>query len=118
MKHIPFVNSWRTTLLLRAEILDTLAYLRLLINENDDTAALRIINVPSRKLGPKVVADLRSIGREKNCSMLQAIRLLEAYSKQEGRRQSFSFFVQKESNTFLYNLILQMKEKKESKFSL
>ena len=84
MKHIPFVIYGGQRFFERAEILDTLAYLRLLINENDDTAALRIINVPSRKLGPKVVADLRSIGRERNCSMLQAIRLLEAYSKQEG----------------------------------
>lgn len=110
MKHIPFVIYGGQRFFERAEILDTLAYLRLLINENDDTAALRIINVPSRKLGPKVVADLRSIGRERNCSMLQAIRLLEAYSKQEGADKALVSLYKKV--TPFYNLILQMKEKK------
>lgn len=110
MKHIPFVIYGGQRFFERAEILDTLAYLRLLINENDDTAALRIINVPSRKLGPKVVADLRSIGRERNCSMLQAIRLLEAYSKQDGADKALVSLYKKV--TPFYNLILQMKEKK------
>lgn len=110
MKHIPFVIYGGQRFFERAEILDTLAYLRLLINENDDTAALRIINVPSRKLGPKVVADLRSIGMERNCSMLQAIRLLEAYSKQEGADKALVSLYKKV--TPFYNLILQMKEKK------
>lgn len=110
MKHIPFVIYGGQRFFERAEILDTLAYLRLLINENDDTAALRIINVPSRKLGPKVVADLRAIGRERNCSMLQAIRLLEAYSKQEGADKALVSLYKKV--TPFYNLILQMKEKK------
>ena len=110
MKHIPFVIYGGQRFFERAEILDTLAYLRLLINENDDTAALRIINVPSRKLGPKVVADLRSIGRERNCSMLQAIRLLEAYSKQESADKALVSLYKKV--TPFYNLILQMKEKK------
>lgn len=110
MKHIPFVIYGGQRFFERAEILDTLAYLRLLINENDDTAALRIINVPSRKLGPKVVADLRSIGIERNCSMLQAIRLLEAYSKQEGADKALVSLYKKV--TPFYNLILQMKEKK------
>ena len=112
MKHIPFVIYGGQRFFERAEILDTLAYLRLLINENDDTAALRIINVPSRKLGPKVVADLRAIGRERNCSMLQAIRLLEAYSKQEGADKALVSLYKKV--TPFYNLILQMKEKKEN----
>ena len=110
MKHIPFVIYGGQRFFERAEILDTLAYLRLLINENDDTAALRIINVPSRKLGPKVVADLRSIGRERNSSMLQVIRLLEAYSKQEGADKALVSLYKKV--TPFYNLILQMKEKK------
>lgn len=109
-KHIPFVIYGGQRFFERAEILDTLAYLRLLINENDDTAALRIINVPSRKLGPKVVADLRAIGRERNCSMLQAIRLLESYSKQEGAEKALVSLYKKV--TPFYNLILQMKEKK------
>lgn len=110
MKHIPFVIYGGQRFFERAEILDTLAYLRLIINENDDTAALRIINVPSRKLGPKVVADLRAIGRERNCSMLQAIQLLEAYSKQDGADKSLVSLFKKVSP--FYNLLLQMKEKK------
>lgn len=63
----------------RAEIQDALAYLRVLLNEADDTALLRIINVPSRKLGPRVVDQLRRIASERGCSVMQAISMIEQY---------------------------------------
>ena len=63
----------------RAEILDAIAYMRILVNEDDDTALLRIINTPSRKIGPKVVEGLRIIANERNCSLIRAMRLLDAH---------------------------------------
>jgi DNA helicase-2/ATP-dependent DNA helicase PcrA len=35
----------------RAEVKDILAYLRLMLNPNDDTSLLRVVNTPSRKIG-------------------------------------------------------------------
>ena len=42
----------------RKEIKDALAYLRVVTNENDDQALLRIINVPRRGIGEKVIENL------------------------------------------------------------
>lgn len=79
-KHrIPYVMFGGQKFFERAEILDALAYLRVLVNEDDDTATLRIINVPSRKIGNKVVESLRAICAERNCSVIKAIRLLQVH---------------------------------------
>ncbi|MGN1280396.1 MAG: ATP-dependent helicase [Succinivibrio sp.] len=81
---IPYVIYGGQRFFERAEILDALAYLRVIINDADDTAALRIINVPARKIGPKVVDDLRAICLERNCSIYQALHLLDTYVNQDG----------------------------------
>ncbi len=78
--NIPFTIYGGQKFFERAEILDALAYLRVLVNEDDDTATLRIINVPSRKIGAKVISDIRTICNERNCSVIKAIRLLTQYS--------------------------------------
>ncbi len=56
----------------RAEIKDALAYLRLVLNPNDDTALERVINVPTRGIGQKTVADLREQSRESGLPLWQA----------------------------------------------
>ncbi|KAK3260362.1 hypothetical protein CYMTET_30677 [Cymbomonas tetramitiformis] len=43
----------------RVEVKDVLAYLRLLVNGNDDAALLRVINVPPRGIGPKALESLQ-----------------------------------------------------------
>ena len=68
----------------RAEINDAVAYLRLAVNPRDDSALLRIINVPSRKIGPKVVEQVRSIARERRCPMYEALSLAAQYGSQKG----------------------------------
>lgn len=50
---IPYAIYGGTRFFERAEIKDTLAYLRLLINPNDNAAFLRIINTPTRGIGSK-----------------------------------------------------------------
>lgn len=57
----------------RLEIKNALAYLRLLINRDDDTAIERVINVPARAIGEKTVAQLRAIARDQGGSMWQAL---------------------------------------------
>jgi len=56
----------------RLEIKNALAYLRLLINRNDDTAMERIINVPTRGVGGRTIDIIRRLAREQNQSLWQA----------------------------------------------
>ncbi|KAA6185546.1 DNA helicase II [Thiohalocapsa marina] len=62
----------------RAEIKDTLAYLRLLAHPDDDTAFERVVNLPARGIGPRTVDLLRAQARERGVSLWQAA--LEAVS--------------------------------------
>jgi DNA helicase-2/ATP-dependent DNA helicase PcrA len=59
----------------RAEIKDSLAYLRLIINPHDDQAFERIVNVPARAIGQASVDKLRLLAREHNVSLWQAITM-------------------------------------------
>lgn len=43
----------------RKEIKDMLAYLRVLVNVNDDVSLLRIINVPPRKIGARTIENIQ-----------------------------------------------------------
>ncbi len=56
----------------RAEIKDTLAYLRLVANVQDDTAFERVVNFPTRGIGEKTLDDLRALARERQLSLWQA----------------------------------------------
>ena len=56
----------------RAEIKDSLAYLRLITNRNDDTAFERIINTPTRGIGNRSLDILRDHARHHQCSLWQA----------------------------------------------
>lgn len=110
---IPFIIYGGQKFFDRAEILDALAYLRLLVNEDDDTAAMRVINVPARKIGPKVVADLRAICEERSCSMIKAIKLLSAYVQQDGADKTLKTLYKKVES--FYQLINYLKENKAQK---
>ena len=56
----------------RAEIKDVLAYLRMIINRHDDAAFERIINVPTRGIGEKTVAECRVRAQADDCSLWRA----------------------------------------------
>lgn len=60
----------------RAEIKDTLAYLRMLSNPLDDTSFERTINHPPRGLGQKSVDMIRIYAREKSLALWNAAREL------------------------------------------
>lgn len=62
----------------RQEIKDALAYLRLIINQNDDASYERIVNFPTRGIGNKTVDLVRSSARANGISMWQAtLQLIE-----------------------------------------
>lgn len=56
----------------RLEIKNVLAYLRLMVNREDDAALERIINTPTRGIGGKTIDDLRRFAREQGCSLWSA----------------------------------------------
>jgi DNA helicase-2/ATP-dependent DNA helicase PcrA len=60
----------------RAEIKDALAYLKLLVNRNDDPSLERIINTPTRGIGLRSVEAIREFARANQLSMWQAAQTL------------------------------------------
>jgi DNA helicase-2/ATP-dependent DNA helicase PcrA len=61
----------------RKEIKDILSYVRIIHNLKDDLSFNRIVNVPSRKVGPKSVGELHSLA--KGCNLPVMKILLGAY---------------------------------------
>jgi DNA helicase II / ATP-dependent DNA helicase PcrA len=58
----------------RREIKDLTAYMSLLLNPGDDTALLRIINVPPRGIGPGTVQLALAFSVERKLSLFDALR--------------------------------------------
>ncbi|WP_448556348.1 DNA helicase Rep [Thalassotalea montiporae] len=69
---IPYKISGGTSFFSRAEIKDIMAYLRLLVNHDDDNAFLRICNVPKRELGPATLEKLGNYANKRQISMFAA----------------------------------------------
>ena len=57
----------------REEIKDAVAYLRLILNSNDDLAFLRVINKPKRGVGAKALEAITETAREKKISLFDAV---------------------------------------------
>lgn len=69
---IPYQIIRGTEFYARKEVKDALAYLRLLLNPSDRVSFERIINVPTRGIGPGSVARLISVSQEMNISLVDA----------------------------------------------
>ncbi|WP_110649656.1 DNA helicase Rep [Salinicola peritrichatus] len=69
---IPYKLSGGTSFFSRNEIKDAMAYLRLLINPDDDNAFLRIVNVPRREIGPGTLEKLANYSSDRGGSMFAA----------------------------------------------
>ena len=62
----------------RQEIKDSLAYLRLIANRNDDASFERVVNTPTRGLGDRTLETIRMAARDRGATMWQAsVALLE-----------------------------------------
>ncbi|QFU77140.1 DNA helicase Rep [Halioglobus maricola] len=71
-QQVPYHLSGGTSFFSRNEVKDIMAYLRMLVNENDDNAFLRIANVPRRKLGASTLEALGNVANARHCSLSQA----------------------------------------------
>lgn len=78
----------------RAEVKDALAYLRLLINPNDDTAFERVVNFPTRGIGEKTLDELRHYAKSEQSSMWAAAKvLLQSGSMTQRAGSSLAYFI-------------------------
>ncbi|RUO81107.1 DNA helicase Rep [Idiomarina tyrosinivorans] len=82
---IPYRVTGGQSFFARAEIKDVMAYLRLVVNPNDDTAWLRIINVPKRGIGPQTVERIGLLAQQHQVSLYNAC-LLPQLTTQLGER--------------------------------
>ena len=71
---IPYQIVRGTEFYARKEVKDALAYLRLLANPSDRVSFERIINVPTRGIGPGSVDRLISFAQEKQLNLVEACR--------------------------------------------
>ena len=71
-QQVPYHLSGGTSFFARNEVKDIMSYLRLVMNENDDNAFLRIANVPRRKLGTSSLEALGNFASANHCSLSQA----------------------------------------------
>ena len=60
----------------RAEVKDTLAYVRLALHPEDDVSLLRVLNVPARGIGKTTVDALRDIAQKEGLSFWDAMESL------------------------------------------
>jgi len=78
----------------RKEVKDLLAYLRLLVNPDDDVALRRVLNVPPRGVGASTLAHLEEYAAARNIPMFRVLHQIEGDQTLAVRaRQSIADFV-------------------------
>ena len=86
----------------RLEIRNALAYLRLLLNRDDDASLERIINVPARGIGTRTVEILRERARHADVTLWQALHDGLADASLKGRAgnaiQAFADLIERLDN--------------------
>jgi ATP-dependent DNA helicase Rep len=69
---IPYKISGGMSFFGRTEVKDIMAYLRLLVNQDDDNALLRVINTPTRGIGRVSLEKLGNLANKNKLSMFAA----------------------------------------------
>jgi ATP-dependent DNA helicase Rep len=69
---IPYKISGGMSFFGRTEVKDIMAYLRLLVNQDDDNALLRVINTPTRGIGRVSLEKLGNLANQNRSSMFEA----------------------------------------------
>ncbi len=71
-RNIPYHLTGGTSFFDYAEVKDILAYLRLIVNPDDDSAYLRIANTPRREIGPSTLEKLAAYAQQRGVSLCAA----------------------------------------------
>ncbi len=84
-RKVPYKLSGGQSFFGKAEIKDVLAYLRLLVNDEDDAAFLRIVNVPRREIGASTIEKLGAYAQRRHKTLLPASLELGLETELSGR---------------------------------
>ncbi len=69
---LPYKISGGTSFFSYQEVKDIMAYLRLLVNPDDDNAFVRVINTPRREIGPATLEKIATYASEREISLCAA----------------------------------------------
>lgn len=83
-RNIPYRVYGGMSFFQRKEIKDLIAYLRLLINTNDEEALLRVINYPARGIGQTTLNKLMVASNEYNKSLFKILEEIPQYAQKLG----------------------------------
>lgn len=61
----------------RKEVKDVLAYLKIMVNPNDNESFIRAVSTPKRGIGDKTLTELKEFAVSKNSSMLEAVKYID-----------------------------------------
>lgn len=87
LENIPCSVSGGQSFFERKEVKDTLAYLRLLVNPDDDIAFLRVVNTPRRGMGRSTLLQLRQVAERQHVSLSRSLQLvLEHDNDRKGKQ--------------------------------
>lgn len=86
-EQLPYKISGGTSFFARNEIKDVMAYLRLLINPADDSAFLRIVNVPRRGIGTQTLETIATYANGREIGLLEACHEIGLQSMLSGKTQ-------------------------------
>ena len=90
---IPYTIYGGISFYQRKEIKDLIAYLRIIINPNDEEALKRIINFPVRGIGKTSIDKAVLFANENNISMWEVLEKAHAYGYKAGTLQAIEEFV-------------------------
>ena len=87
-ENIPYLIVGGVSFYKRKEVKDTIAYLRAVVNPQDDESLLRIVNEPPRGLGKTSVEHLQRFAEGRNISLLEAFYQAEQADGLQKRAQT------------------------------
>ena len=77
---VPYKIVGGTRFFDRAEVRDVMAYLKLVVNPDDDVAALRVVNTPRRGVGTTSINKIRELAADEGISFFSACEMAVAES--------------------------------------
>lgn len=92
----------------RKEVKDVIAYLRLIVNQNDDEALRRIINLPRRGIGDATVDKIGQLATEKGITLWAALPQYQGTPREKNALNNFvtliNAFISREKKANAYEI--------------
>lgn len=78
----------------RKEVKDVIAYLRLVVNPNDEEALRRVINYPKRSIGASTVDKISTLAANQGTSMWSVLTIANVSSRAQNSLQGFKHLIE------------------------